>query len=351
MAVWWCRVNNKRIRIWSDCLGVVRRFQHFLKTRERPKHGVAHYDLWIRIHDDIQQLSPGDVQITKVAAHQQQERAESDFELWVVVNNLLADRAARLANLSRSPEFWTFYHSHVREVTKTAEVVSVIQQVVLDISKQVVQRASCHTADGSLTREQAEDESKYKADVTGTWNWFPVVSPLPWKLTQVFGFVVTARVAAWLTEALQSAYAEGVSCRWLAIHQLYLDYQLATGDIGPIYDQGWTDATRRPHLSLQSFPFRRRSSWFARLFKRLVKASGGNVDIQVLRPHSTVFALHTSSVWIPWPQQRLEWVEEWTSVRVSRSITRDGQLMDSLPVPTWDRRWPILSLENRPLSL
>lgn len=351
VAVWWSRVHRKRVRIWSDCLGVVRRFKKLLKSGRQPKHGVAHYDLWVRIYEELQQLPPGDVEITKVAAHQQKELAESEFELWVVVNNLLADRAARLANLCRSPEFWKFYHHHVDEVTRTAEVGLMIQQVILDISKQVVQRERCHTADGSLTREAEGHDPPTVIAVTGTWQDFQIVSPLPWKLTQIFGFTVTSRVAAWLKQAMQSAEDGGVPCRWIAFHQMYLDFQMATGDVGPIYDKGWIDTSRRPDIRLQPFPFRKRSSWFVRLLKRLVKASGGTLDVRVLRPHSTVFALHTASVWIAWPQQRLDWVEEWTCVRVSRSITRDGKLMDSLPVPTRDRRWPQFFLEDRPLCL
>ena len=352
IAVQWSRVNNKRIRIWSDCLGVVKRFKRLLSSKQQPKHGVAHYDLWMVIYEELQHMQHKHVQITKVAAHQSLDMAESAFDSWVVVNNLLADRAAKLANLCRPPWFWQAHRHHVSQVIQCEEVGKAVQAVILDISRQVVVRTACHAADGSLTREQPADMTlSTQLDTSGTWTDVDIVRPLPWKLTQVFGFVVTARVAAWISESLQAAQTDGEPCRWVSVHQLYLDYQLATGDIGPIFDQGWTDESRRPDICLRGFPFRRRCSWFSRLLKRLVQSSGGHLDVRVLRPHSTVFALHTPSIWIPWTQQRLDWIEEWAIVRVPRSITRDGHLLDTLPVPKRDRRWPQLSLETRPLCL
>ena len=122
----------------------------------------------------------------------------------------------------------------------------------MEVSKKAVARESCHTADGSGVREQPdEDVRRGIMDTPGTWTAFQVVQPLPWSLTQVYGFVVTARIAAWLTEALQTATMEIEPCRWVSVHQLYLDYQLATGDIGPIYERGWVDTQKRPYLLTQ----------------------------------------------------------------------------------------------------
>lgn len=106
---------------------------------------------------------------------------------------------------------------------------------------------------------------------------------------------MTARITAWLKEGLQSAISSCEPVRWVSAHQLYLDFQLATGDMGPVYDKGWVDTTKRPDIRLRHFPFRRRSSWFLRLLKQIVQYSHGQLDIRVVRPHPTVFALHTSS--------------------------------------------------------
>ena len=72
---------------------------------------------------------------------------------------------------------------------------------------------------------------------------------------------------------------------------------------------------------------------------------------RVTRPDSVVFASHTACFWIPWSSQRLNWIEEWTSPKISRSITRDGRSADGLPVPQRDSRWPDFHVEEGPLSL
>ena len=138
--------------------------------------GLHTTNYWLHIYDEIQHLQPGDAQITKVAAHQSQDLAASDFELWVVVNNLLADRAARLANLSRPPAFWQYYHHHVKVFMKNAECGSVIQRVILDISRQVVLRENCHNADGSITREHEEEAAQHPTESTGLWNAFMLLA-------------------------------------------------------------------------------------------------------------------------------------------------------------------------------
>ena len=351
IAVKWGRVNKKSIRIWSDCLGVIRRFRKLTRTRQLLKHGVAHYDLWLLIYEELQQLTQTEVLITKVSAHQSLESATSDFDLWMVINNMLADRAAKLANLCRPPAFWTAHRSHAAMVERYEAEGDAIQNVILEISRQVVVREACHQADGSLTREQSDMPPADELEEPGTWTMFEVMQPVSWKLTQRYGFLITARITAWLKEGLQSAVSASEPVRWVSAHQLYLDFQLATADMGPVYDKGWVDTTKRPDIRLRHFPYRRRSAWFLRVLKQIVHYSNGQLDFRVVRPHSTVFALHTACAWIPWSTTRLDWVEEWTSTKVSRSITGDGQLMDALPIPKRDERWPFLHLEERPLSL
>lgn len=346
IAVRWGRVTQKPIRIWSDCLGVIRRFRRLTRSRQPPKHGVAHYDLWMLVHEELQQLALQEVSITKVSAHQSLASADSDFDSWAIINNMLADRAAKLANLCRSPSFWKFHRHHAALTEQYAADGLAVQQVILDISRQVVARELVHQADGSLTREQSDMPAVEIAE-PGRWTPFEVMQPVSWKLTQRYGFLITARITAWLKEGLQSAIGSCEPVRWVSAHQLYLDFQLATGDMGPVYDKGWVDTTKRPDIRLRHFAFRRRSAWFLRLVKQIVQYSHGQLDIRVVRPHSTVFALHTASAWIPWSTCRLDWVEEWTSTRVPRSITGDGQLMDALPIPKRDERWPFFAVGRK----
>ena len=115
------------------------------------KHGVAHYDLWLLVHEELQQLELHEVSITKVSAHQSLASADSDFDSWGIINNMLADRVAKLANFCRPPSFWKFHRHHAALTEQYAADGLAVQQAILDISRQVVARELVHQAEGVNT--------------------------------------------------------------------------------------------------------------------------------------------------------------------------------------------------------
>ena len=351
VAIRWGVVHRCSIRLWCDCLGVVERLQWILHRQTRVKPNIAHSDLWQRIFDDLQILGFERVQITKVPAHQLLTQLVSEYEFWVVLHNSLADRAARLANLCRSVVFWDLHRQQARNTDALEQLGQWISDVILTVSRAVVARQVTNEADGSLVRENPEAPVVAVDDVSGVWVPFHIVSPIPWNLTNVYGFSIVADIAGWFSQGLTEAIHLDEKPRWLATYQIFLDYQLATGKPGPIYDKKWIDPGRRPDVRMRNFPFRKRCAWFTKILKKIFAASGGEVGTRVTRPDSVVFASHTACFWIPWSSQRLNWIEEWTSPKISRSITRDGRSADGLPVPQRDSRWPDFHVEEGPLSL
>lgn len=206
-------------------------------------------------------------------------------------------------------------------------------------------------ADNIDIPEPSDPSLDVQEDAGGSWVFFAIVTPLPWKLTNTYGFSIVAEIAGWISQALEEAVQLDSQPHWISTYQLYLDYQLATGKPGPIYDKKWIDPGVRPDFRLRTIPFRKRCAWFTKILKKIFVASGGHVSVKVTRPYSVAIASHTACFWIPWNANRLHWIEQWTSQRLPRSVDRDGKLCDGPSVPQRDGRWPVFSLEESPLSL
>ena len=85
-------------------------------------------------------------------------------------------------------------------------------------------------------------------------------------------------------------------------------------------------------LKTRPFKFRQRCSWFVKRVKQLLLSNQNCISQQVTRPNSVAFALHTSSIWLTWTDERFLTVEQWAMARLPRAVTRDGKILDLLPV-------------------
>lgn len=351
VAIRWGVIHRCFLRLWCDCLGVVDRLQHMLDTGTGVKPNIPHADLWNLIFDDLQILGFHRVKVTKVPAHQLLQQLDSEYEFWVALHNGLADRAARLANLCRSVDFWAVHQQQVRGTECFAEFGRWVSDTILAVSRAVVAHQVTRDAESLDQPEPLNRQPDTIEADGGSFEPFTVVSPLPWKLTNTYGFNIVADIAGWFSQALGEAVQVNAQLHWISTYQLYLDYQLATGKPGPIYDKKWIDPGVRPDFRLRAIPFRKRCAWFTKVLKKLIAACGGTISVKVTRPFSVAFASHTACFWIPWHNDRLTWIEQWTSQRIPRSVDRDGKLCDGLPIPQRDGRWPVFCVEESPLSL
>lgn len=333
-ALAWATGSKCKIRLWTDCQGVVTKLQGLLGGTWKPAPNVNHSNLWEQIVAMVEKLSPENCQITKVAAHQSIQQASTPLENWAFLHNSLADRAACLANLCRPESFWTLHRKHVEAVDCVQHVNKAIQRLILDVSKRVLVRdaieAAAEPKDGDVTPGPA---APLKTSA-GLQEWRPltVQCMVPSQVSQKFGHRLTALVGAWFDEAQQLAQVESAQPQWIAWYQMLVDFQLRTGEPGPYFDGGWQDPAIRVILKARPFQFRKRCAWFVKLVKSFLHHNDIHIQQQVTRPASNVFALHTSSVWCVWSMERLQMVEQWVSSKLSRAATRDGRSLDSLPV-------------------
>ena len=214
------------------------------------------------------------LQITKVAAHQDTFDPHGAFEQWAFAHSSLADRAARLANLQRPAKLWEIHKNHALATDYAAFVSGTVQNVILRISRQVVQRERLRD-EISLDGTEVMPERPVMCGPPPPWPGFVARSPLPITSTAKFGHRLVATITSWLTRCLQENLDDPVPVQWVSMYQLYLDYQVQTGELGPVYhSKRWIDTFQLPQFRLNPASFKRRSAWFGGAVRNILTDHG-----------------------------------------------------------------------------
>ena len=350
-SISWAVQSGCKLRLWTDCQGVVTKLQKMIGGQWKPQANARHADLWEQIFELLVQLGPGACIITKVAAHQSVSSANTPIESWAYLHNSLADRAACLANLCRPETFWSFHQEHLTAVDNIQILNDRVHRLILAVSKRAIVRDIIDQSDGSMVRE-ATETTPPTANGPSADRWVvPLLrTQVPLSVSQRFGHRLTALAAAWWQEGIEKSQQAQVQPCWVSWYQLFIDYQLRTGDHGPYYDGGWQDPAIRVMLKARPFRFRKRCAWFVQLVKFLHKCNELQIQQKVTRPESVAFSLHASSIWCVWPVERLQEVERWVLSRLPRAATRDGKSLDQLPVAKQLDEQSTLRVIQGPLS-
>ena len=345
-ALFW----KRRVRIWSDCQSVVTKFQQLVFHNRVLKANGPHYDLWSELLDLIEQLGARAVKITKVAAHQDVDSTHSALESWAFQHNIVADRAARLANLQRDNSFWALHRKHCLETQWVRQLSREVQQVILKISNKVVAREVTLQQDETVRGVDLERTLPVMVAQAPPWDGLVPNTPFPLEVTRRYGHRFVAILVAWFRAAM-TQFSAGCETQWLSIHQLYIDFQHQTGELGLIYNKGWKDPESLPGLKLVPKSFKKRSSWFGRVLRAVFQSFGIQLPWMVTRPQSLMLSLHTACVAIPWPSWRLIIIEQWLTSRLpaKRAATRNGHELVHLHPAKQDSRWPSLEFFEGPL--
>ena len=339
---------GRSIRLWSDCQSVVDRCRRLIAFREPPKINSPHVDLWLEIFYSLQACGNRSVEITKVAAHQDNAMPDGALEQWAFAHNGLADRVARLANLQRSENFWAMHRQHAAAVDFARFVSGKVQSIILKGSRQVVNRERLRDEIGMDIVEPEHQRPRMSLQVP-PWPGFEMKTPLPITSMAKFGHRLVAVLTSWFAMGINEGLATEAPVQWVSLYQLYLDFQMQTGELGPINQKArWIDPYNLPQLRLKPASFKKRTAWFGRVFRWILSDQGCKLASAVTRPASISLALHANSVAVPWSLWRLEAIEVWLSQQLHRAATRDGSSLQSLPPAKQDRRWPHLHLEAGP---
>lgn len=115
-------IQQRSVRIWSDCLGVVNRFTLLTKGVKRLKPTTPNADLWAWVLQSVEHLGLHRIQVCKTEAHKSIQEATTRSMLWRYWNNAAANRAARVANVNRPCEFWELWERVATEFRAARQI-------------------------------------------------------------------------------------------------------------------------------------------------------------------------------------------------------------------------------------
>ena len=120
------------IRLWSGCQSVVSWMQLLLAGSWQVRASTARGDLWRWVWKSLSTLGSSRVRIFKAKAHGKVYQLDDDVSRWIAVNNMCADEAARVANVSRTPAFWEVWERHAGYVECNAWLSRHLVQHLVD---------------------------------------------------------------------------------------------------------------------------------------------------------------------------------------------------------------------------
>ena len=316
------------IRLWTDCKGVVIRYHQLFHGDHKLAVNRANSDLWGWLGLSLDILGKDQVQIRKVPAHRCLQSACSRHEAWMIFNNGLADKAARVANQARPAGFWQIWEDHV-QATSAAEVLSTqVRELHLAVGRRNV------LAPGDVEETApAVRETRVFLPTFDRGDWQQ--GPLP-GVTRLFGADHVQRATAWFFARLESGSAQ--SPIWVSFVQLFIDYQLTWGNPGPLRVQGqWVDQATRKYLDAEKFPFRQRVRWFRLFLKHFWKETRVSPGLEQCRPASEHLQTFLPGAALPWCRSALFQVDRWLAANLAEPCVRDGAALQSLPLIRADK--------------
>ena len=195
--------------------------------------------------------------------------ASTRWEAWCYWNNGAADRAARMANQSRPTTFWRLWTRHAEE---SMQVWSLYDETV---QLQVAVAEFC-TQQGTPSPDDAPPQRQRRGRIfTKFYNdegWDRQVPP---GLSQKFSFELASLVVnCWLRRVQSDA-----ALLWIPLHYLYLDFQMSTGNSGPLKVQKmWVNGATRKFLAPETFSHDVR----VRLFRAFLQCCWKQANIQAV---------------------------------------------------------------------
>jgi len=145
------------------------------------------------------------------------------------------------------------------------------------------------------------------SDPPPEWSPLPPLPILPAGAIRWYGRSIVEKLLHWFWGAVH--VSEGAPC-WVANAQLYIDFGLVTGEIGPVKCDGWVDGSTVPLHGLLQIGFKERVRCFARVLKETLRHAGTAVVTADKRPHSQMIAMFASCWALPWPQDTVDWMPQ-----------------------------------------
>lgn len=269
-------------------------------------------DLWRLLAVELQQIHA--ITIHKVAAHVS-SAVSGPLEEWAKHYNDLVDAYAKQLNQDRPIPFWQAWQRFADQLALQEAQLAYTIQVHCAVGEESIRRLkasdlprrAAQSPVGNLTQEQCIQ--------------LPPRAGVPDHLSTLVGRALALHLWCWLHHI---SHSEATGC-WVSPLQLYIDFQMATGLTGPVYDgttKRWTDPNQRNLASLRGHPVTQQVTWFNRILRVMLKLAGVEVQPTLTRLDSAVLGHWTNAYPLLWSRQRRDVVDSWLQKHLPGGSTR-----------------------------
>ena len=275
-ALRWAKERGVSVRIWTDCLGVLRGLKKVMNGRP-VRINRAHSDLWLKIQGLFEDWSADQVQLIKVVSHCSLNEATSPLEDWAFWHNALVDQAAAHINETREAVFWELWRGLAAALTQHRQLHQAILLVLLQSGRKA------HLA------EQQQGKVPQPAPRAGPQSLAPMpVAPSSWEfqdnMVRRYGEVNARMIHSWWHQ-VGTAYLEGSApLEMISGLQLFWDFFQTTQYFGPwVYRKRWYDQEQNvPELG--RLPWGHRIKAFLLMWKHYLGCHHVKIPQKLTRP-------------------------------------------------------------------
>ena len=282
-ALLFCVSVQRRVFIWSDCLGVVGRVRRFLEGSWVPSQRARHADLW-RVLLPHQEVLAQFCTVCKVTSHLDPDQEVTCGDEWCAYFDNVVDVAADRAQNVRSEAFWDAWRRLGQEWERERFVASEV--------------VALHVRVGHLATRSRVNRGDMPLQHLPLPDWTGSLGTLP-EADFRFLALYVRDITAW--GALINA--EGAPVRWISSIQLFFSFCIRFRRPPIFHCKQWRslDAIRNGHLVQVSTP-----SWiqfFLRHIRDFVRKGQGTWALKECRPHSAALCIKVSSIPLRFDEQ------------------------------------------------
>ena len=163
---------------------------------------------------------------------------------------------------------------------------------------------------------------------------------IPSKVAMKFGHPAVSWIHQWWCNTGQQFLTQPIQLQWVSFLQLYIDYQLCTGQGGPLlWDKRWFFGER---LYLPDFHpgYVKRCKWFQMLLKHYWTQNGFEFRSRSIRPASGAICCWLVTTLLSWPQERLDRVDQ-IILGQNNGVLHKGVNVDAFVHVEVDNGWAV----------
>ena len=311
------RIPSKKIRIWSDCLsvlGAARRIQH-LQLAVKPNR--SHSDIWEGVERLIHQLGFR-VQFQQVFSHNEVADGQNECESWAYWHNAITDHAASNMALRRSPDFWGLWQ-------KAYDDYQLFSRMAYEV-------AALHVRVGRKADRERQKPVDVQKRVEKSKEVQQIVQPMRYvqahSLIRKHGLSIVELVHQWWQGTGRRFLNAPSTLVWISFAQLFADFQLTTGAVGPTFKKLKWYSDDAPFPAGSKPNWGEHSRWFQLLLKQYWVTNKVPIEIRSCPPYSGCIMCWMVCARLSWSEQRLAVIDQILLQRLGGALRKGKNIRD-----------------------